>query len=218
MSAFALVPLAVYNIAFSRLSRSAQVLTLYLWTCPDLASEGLFRFRVGAVVGDTGMSVDEVAGAVKELEAEGTFEFDLTNGLVLNTTALRHSPLKMGRDKNNNPVADKKLPGAISRLKGLPIEAEPMIGRLVAIADAWSPDFAFQIRKEWPEILPREAPYDPLAPLAPQAPEGTSRADTDTETVTRRDDVGERDSEGSKDGSGETPGFDKAFLDQVAGL
>lgn len=173
MTAFAIVPLAMFDIGFGRLSRSAQVLEFYLRTGPDRASEGLFRFRIGAVATDLGMSVEEIEEAARELEAERPFEFDRLNGLVLDTTALRHNPLKMGQDKNGNPRPDKRLTGALSKLKGLPIEAEPMIARLVHLADTWSPDFAFEIRKEWPDILPREAPLRVIKGL--EGAEGASR-------------------------------------------
>jgi hypothetical protein len=128
-----------------KLSKEALVLQDYLARCPTRTSEGLFPLVLGYIVVDTPLDRDEIKAAFDELADAGLFEHDAENEVVLDCTALKTNPLRNGRDKETGePKVDKRIPNAIRIFEGLP--DSPLKVKLVALADAYSPDLADAIR------------------------------------------------------------------------
>jgi hypothetical protein len=168
----------MYDHGFASLSMRAQVLEFYLRTCPQRASEGLFRFNVGTIADDLGMERTDILEATEELSMpRRPFFFDLKAGVVLDLSALRDNPLgKQRSDEWKGP--DKRIIGAIRKMKSLP--ETPLLKHLLVLADKHSPELAERMREEFPDIeepLPKslEAPSSPS--MALQAP---SREESET--------------------------------------
>jgi hypothetical protein len=173
----------MHDIGFARLSPPAKILEYYLRTCPQRATEGLFRFGFGAASDDLGMGRQEIEAAAVELERAGRpFVFDRANGIVLDTSALKLFPLRARSEKwsegEEPKTVNKRLKGAISKLRSLP--ETPLLNHLYSVARDHSPDFADWIFAEFQNVrdplqAPSEAPSNAASP-APSKPRGeTSR-------------------------------------------
>lgn len=133
----------MYDGKFATLSRNAQLLELYFRTCRHRNSEGLYWIPLGYIEVDLGMSEEEAARALLELEEHGRrFHYDWEKSIILDLTALRDNPL--GRN-------DKRIPGAISRLKQIDPGTE-LLKQLWIIASQHSASFAEALMITFPNI------------------------------------------------------------------
>lgn len=190
MTAYHSVPVAMYDRDFSKLSRNAQVLELYLRTCPQRSTEGLFRFGVGAAEDDLGIPRAELLAAMDEIShPRRPFMFDRTASVVLDMTALQVArtgvPKKLGAKSE-----DTRLPGALSKLRALP--ETPLMKQLYVLAGKAGCDvLAEHMRAEFdlPEPdtdafanIPSRAPSDAPSDAPSRAP---SRAPSDAPSRAR---------------------------------
>jgi hypothetical protein len=185
MTAFHPLYVSMYDHSFATLSAEAQVLEFYLRSAPNKSSEGLSRFSIGATEDDLGMPRTNVLKARQELEeARRPFWFDDAAGVVLDLTALRDNPLGRRRDAwelEPRGPRDKRIIGAISKLKSLP--PTRLLRQLYVLAGKHSPEFAEAMREEFPDL---EAPSQEEAPSSPFKPhEGARREETSSKEERR---------------------------------
>lgn len=172
----------MYDNNFAGLSTDAQVLELYLRTCPQRSTEGLFRYNVGAAADDLGTNRLTLQHAQSELEAaRRPFLFDDVAGVVLDQSALKDNPLGKRRAEWTDKPRDKRVTGAISKLKSLP--ESPLLKRLYVLAGRYSPELAEAMLEDFPDltsidespIKDQEAPSSPfMRHKAPRREESSS--------------------------------------------
>jgi hypothetical protein len=141
---------AVWDRSMRALSADAKLVRMYLLTCANRLSEGLFQIPVGIVAHDTGLPEEYVMLALEELAAAGLVMYDPDAEVVLDLTALRFVPLRNGRDKDGNPKPDARIAGAVRMLQGVP--STPLKRELFRMADEHSPDLASAISERFPEL------------------------------------------------------------------
>ena len=172
MSAFHAVYTSMYDHNFAGMSTEAQVLEFYLRTCPQRSTEGLFRFNLGAAGEDLGFDRAELQCAQSELvECRRPFMFDDQAGIVLDLSALKDNPIGRKNGEWNDKPRDKRITGAISKLKSLP--PSPLLRQLYVLAGRHSPEFADAMREDFPDIeeSPLEEHQAPSSPfMGHQAP------------------------------------------------
>lgn len=182
--AFNNVPTSMFDFTFSALGPDAQRIEWTFRTSPHRATEGLFRLPFGYIEEDIGMDRETARAAIEEVVAKRPFRYDFDAAVVLDLHALRNNPIKHKRDpdtglievdKNGRPKTDKRLPGAIARLRALP--HTPLLPSLYEIAAVDSPDFAEAMAEHFhgidlgaPLDAPSEAPSEPLASPSDEAP------------------------------------------------
>lgn len=183
MTAFSLVPTSMYDHTFARLSRLAQVVELYLRSCPQRSSEGLFRFGLGTAEDDLGIDRADLRGAFRELcEARRPFMYDADAAVVLDMSALQHTRLGRRRVDDWSGKPDNRIEHAIRKLNSLP--PTPLLKHLLVVADEHSPEFADAMRAAFPHIeeplqAPTEGPsHAPSQEPSQAAREGASRAES----------------------------------------
>jgi len=151
---------ALWDDTFARLTKEAKIIAFYIWSGPPGNSEGLARFPFHYMTGDTGLSEEEAAVALVELEAAGYIHWDEPSNVILDRLALRFLPLRNGvNDSTGEVLPDKRIAGAIRKLEEIP--DNPLLRELLALAREHSPDFAIAIVARFPHL--DEAPWpDPL--------------------------------------------------------
>lgn len=124
---------AVWDRAMRSLSPEAKLVRLYVLTCPTRVSEGLFALPLGHAAHDLGLDVETVMLALEELDAAGLVSYDRDAEVVLDRTALRFTPLKMGRNKRTGePTPDSRIAGALRQYANVP--ASPLKLELMRLA------------------------------------------------------------------------------------
>src|SRR4051812_26267309 len=99
-----------------------RLLALYLLTCPDRATEGLYRLRPHAVADDLAWEVVGVRDGLRRLAAHGFIKWDEQADVVLLVDVLRGMPAL-------NPG---QVGGAVNRVDSLP--PTPLLRELYADA------------------------------------------------------------------------------------
>lgn len=148
MSVYSEVPAAMYDHVFFRLSPDAQRLEWFIRSAPERASEGLSRFRWGALEDAIGMSREVAQRAFSELSAAGRpFLYDAEAGVMFDKDALKFSTL--GRKDQTAPWKgpDNRIKGALGRLRALP--PTKLLETLYVWAGRFAPDFALAMREEF---------------------------------------------------------------------
>jgi len=139
---------AVWDRAMRGLTTDAQVVRLYLLTCPSRVSEGLFHIALGILSHDTGLSVDETSLALDELHAAGLVTYDADAEVVLDRTALRYSPLRNGEGKDGALKQDRRIPGAVRLFENVP--ETPLKAEQYRLAVQYAPDLALALGDRFP--------------------------------------------------------------------
>jgi hypothetical protein len=179
----------VWDRTMRQLGHGAQLVRMYLLTCPLRLSEGLFHLPVGIAAHDLGLTVEQVAKALAELAGARLVDHDPDAEVVLDPTALKYNPLRNGVDRETGATKpDKRISGAIRKLRQVP--PTRLLDELHMLAVEHSPDLAAAMAAEWPHLGSQQAPSKPLAgpmqaPSKPHRspPEGASR---DREELERR--------------------------------
>lgn len=143
------------------LSGPAKVVRMYVMTCPNRISEGLYQLAVGIIVHDTGLSEKHVRQGLAELEAAGLVSYDEQAEVVLDRTALKLSPLKHGRpDPETGEVKrNRAMVNAIRLFEQAP---DTWLKReQYRLAKLYSPDFAQDLSSHMPELElePGDSPF-----------------------------------------------------------
>lgn len=146
---FATIARTIWDADMRRLNPSEQHVLLYLHTCPSSASEGLFPIAPGLIALDTGLKVAEVLGTLQRLEEAGYLTYDIHAEMVLLRKSLEYQPL--------NKKGDKRISGAVSRVRGLKPNAQLMTD-FYNIAQTTSPVLAEALRDELPHMFLEVAP------------------------------------------------------------
>jgi len=141
---------AIWDRAMRDLSADGKLVRLYLLTCANRLSEGLFQIPLGIIAHDTGLPVEVVELALEELEVAGLARYDADAEVVLDCTSLRYMPLRNGKDAQGNPKPDARIPGAIRMLQGVP--DTPLKRELFQLANQYAPDLAAAISERFPEL------------------------------------------------------------------
>jgi hypothetical protein len=185
----------IWDRRFRKLSPNAKVLAFYVFSAPRRSSEGLYRCPIGYMVGDTGLSEDDVVLALTELEAAGYIEWDEEHETLLDRFALKRNPLRNGRDKKTGAVKpDLRIKPALKRLEA--VADSLLFSRFVQLAQTFSPDLATAIWEELPSYITdaikgppegaRDAPTE--APIqGPSREERSSYEESRVESSTSRD-------------------------------
>ncbi len=192
-ASYHLVPGNLWSHTFRPLSKPAKLLALYLWTSPLRITEGLFVQPVGYIALDTGLTDQQVHAAFGELEKAGLFKYDPDAELVLDTGALKASPLRHKRDADGNIAVrkdgslklDKRVVPAVRKVRQLP--ESPLKAEFVRLAWEHSPDLAEALGD-----LPLKAPMEGATKGAREAPmEGAIRDDPirDEPSTSKHDDA-----------------------------
>ena len=105
------VPPSIWARGFRDLSTVAKVVAFYVMTCRAKVTEGLFELPLHYVVGDTGLTVDEVREAFAELDRAGRVSYDGEAEVVLDRDAVQRAKYGEG---------DKRLKGAVARFLLVP--------------------------------------------------------------------------------------------------
>lgn len=205
MTAFNLVPTSMYDHGFAQMSRDAQTLELYIRSCPQRTSEGLFRFGLGTVSDDLGMERRQILAALEELQSHSRpFMYDADASVLLDLSTLPMSRVgvrkKADADWSGKP--DKRILGAISKLRALP--PTPLLRQLLLLADAHDCiDLADAMREEFPELP--QVDTDEYLELQNQAPsQGPSQAPSQgaTQGASRAELIRGESRRGSRDANG----------------
>lgn len=156
---------AVWDRSMRSLGRDEQVVRLYVMTCRDRVSEGLFQLPLGIIAHDTGMDEGDVEAALKGLGDAGLVVYDPDAEVVLDRTALKHAPLKHGRDPETGEVRrNRAMPAAVKMFSAVP--ATPLKEELYQLAKRYADDFAGALLD-----------HDPTLGSDPSPIEGGSKGD-----------------------------------------
>lgn len=159
---------AIWDRTMRELPQHAQLVRLYVLSCPSRVSEGLFTLPVGIVAHDTGLDEATVLDALDILDAVGLVSYDEQAEVVLDRTALRFTPLR-----NGERGPDKRISGAVRLFENVP--DSPLKGELLTLAAEHSPDLHTALSEESPRC-PDEGPSESLpspleaASVFPEAP------------------------------------------------
>jgi len=122
-----------------RLSNEAQIVFLYVLTCRDRRTEGLFELSAIRVAGDTNLRVTEVEAGFEELDRAGFVSYDADHEIVLDRFALHYSPLRPGRDKETGEIrVNRAMSAAVRHYQTL--SDSPLKPAFVEAAKRYSPD------------------------------------------------------------------------------
>jgi hypothetical protein len=157
----------VWDRTMRELSTEAKTVRLYVLTCPSRISEGLFRLPVGIIAHDTALTDETVADALDELQAAGLVAYDLDAEVVLDKTALRHTPLRNGK---NGP--DARIVGAVRKFVSVP--DSPLKAEALQLAEIHSPDLHLALVERLGAAAGERPPKGPLQ-VASVFPEGASQ-------------------------------------------
>jgi len=159
----------VWDRAFRHLSLEAKLTAFYIATSPLSRSEGLFVLPTGHVAVDTGLTVEQVEGALDELTVAGLVDYDPETELVLDRRAAKACQLRMGTNRQTGePEPDKRIKSAVAHFERLPSSLlKETFRQLVAenspaLAEALPP--------------PPEAPWKPLASPSEGASKSKSKS------------------------------------------
>jgi hypothetical protein len=141
---------ALWDRTMRNLSVDAKLVRLYLLTCSNRVSEGLFQLPVGIVAHDTGLSAEVVELAFEELAHAGFAEYDADAEVVLDRTALRFAPLRNGQDRDGAVKQDKRIPGAVRLFENVP--ATPLKAELYRLAAEYAPDLKYALGERFPAL------------------------------------------------------------------
>ena len=194
-----LVSPGVWDRTFRGLSTDAKIVAFNVWTCRNRITEGLFELGAGHIAADTGLEVDNVMHALRELHRARIVRYDADAELVLDTRALRTFPLRMGRaavkdaegkqvhDASGAPLfaakPDKRIPGAVELFVRLP--ESPLKAEFLALAAEHSPALADAIHDRLGTKTLARPLQDPshngASPSQGASRDETSRVETETE-------------------------------------
>lgn len=161
---------AIWDQRMRKLRPASQLVRLYILTCRDRVSEGLFILPPGIIAHDTGLSEDDVTTALDELEQLELIHYDHDAEVVLDTIALRYSPLKNGKtvDKATGreiTKQDNRIPNAVRLFAQIP--PSPLRAQFFQLAQRHSPDFASAIAEHVDEFALAGDRHDSEAPAKP---------------------------------------------------
>lgn len=195
---------AMWDRTMRELSPEAKLVRLYLLTCANRLSEGLFYIPVGIMAHDTGLSLESVERAMSELESVALVSYDREAEVVLDRTALRYAPLRNGKDKDGNVKRNMSIPGAVRLFENVP--DTPLKHDLFQLAAEHSPDLREALEERLPSLrpaIPRQG-RPALAPLEP-ALSSAQGASASAEPPRRAEPVREEREMQSKHESSGTP-------------
>lgn len=148
----------VWDRTMRRLSPQATVVRVYVMSCANRITEGLFQLPLGIIVHDTGLAEDEVRPALDELEAAGLVSYDEDAEVVLDRTALKYAPLKHGRHPETGEVKrNSAMKSAVKLFAGVP--PTPLKRELYLLAKHYADDFAGALIEHDPSL--GLDPHDP---------------------------------------------------------
>ena len=141
---------AIWDRTMRELSPEAKLVRLYLLTCANRLSEGLYQLAIGIVAHDTGLSPDAVVEALGELESVALASYDRDAEVVLDRTALRYAPLRNGTDREGNVKRDNRIAGAIRHIENVP--DTPLKEAQYRLARDLSPALREAMDERFPEL------------------------------------------------------------------
>lgn len=141
----------VWDRTMRRLSPQATVVRLYVMSCANRITEGLFQLPLGIIVHDTGLAEDEARSALDELEEAGLVSYDEDAEVVLDRTALKYAPLKHGRHPETGEVRrNSAMKSAVKLFAGVP--PTPLKRELYLLAKHYADDFAVALVEHDPTL------------------------------------------------------------------
>lgn len=174
--------------ALRRAGRDAQLVALYLSTCPASTWTGLFYLAIPTVSHEIGMPEDDVRRAIDKLRDLGFLMVDEENEVVFMPDA---AELQIGPEL---ALGDR-------RIKGLERDLEPYLSSPLVEVFLARYGKAFHLEKVKPLRSPFEAPSEPLRSM-----ETETLTPTLSETCSETEREGEREPRGGGGGCEVEPG------------
>lgn len=116
----------------------AKLLALYLLTCPQRTTEGLFTFRIEYARVDLGWDPEGFTRPFKELLEAGFIQYDERARVMLIPNALRYQA----------PQNENQAKNAVKRLKNLP--ASPLTSIFRTLCQTLSEHLEKELERVWP--------------------------------------------------------------------
>jgi hypothetical protein len=157
------------------LSEDGRTLAVYLLTCPERRTEGLYGLPVVLATDELQWTRERLQMAVLELEMCGFARYDLGAQAVFIVRALKFHP----------PRGPKQIVGAVSKVAEVR-DSGGLFWAFLEAADRYAPEFAAALRDRYPGMEPPQRKGYPLT-------ESESETDREVEAESERESEGERD-------------------------
>lgn len=170
----------MWNRNTHRMSKDALIALMFVRTCPQRVTEGIFKLAPRHIAADTPLTEEEAEAALGELHALGEIAYDADAEIVLDPHALRVQPLRIkhDRDTGERRPPDKRLGTFLDRLDVLP--DTPLKQTLVSVAQETGSDLLL-------EALAQRSDQAPSKPLGSPS-EGASRGEQSRDDVEQSSD------------------------------
>jgi hypothetical protein len=151
---------------FLRMPCDLKTIYLYVLTCPERVSEGLFKLVPESVSAMTSLSVDQVTVGLQELEEAELISWDSEHDLVLDRHALQVNPVPSPKPGKR---ADGRAMGFAKRFVRLP--PSRLCDEFLTLARQYSPCLIAEIEQVRAAIHELDAPSGVGGGAPPGPPE-----------------------------------------------